>query len=1004
MFALNKFCIILTPEVKSNKSLNTNHLFMNTYKYLCLLLLLPLSVLAQTKVTGTVVDDQGIPIPSINILVEDTQRGTTTDFDGNYSIDVNDGEVLVYSYLGFKTQKVTFTGQSKIDISLLPDQEQLEEVVLIGYGSSKKKDLTGSVTSISEKDFTKGNIITPENLINGRVAGVSVNTGGAPGSGSAIRIRGGGSLFANNDPLIVVDGLPLSNDTPGGSRSVLSSINPNDIESFSVLKDAAATAIYGNRASAGVIIIKTKQGTKNLSVDINSNIGFYTLPNKVDVFSADEFRSLVTQRFPNQVDRLGNANTDWQDAIYRTGKSIDNNVSIRGQLFDKIPIRLSLGRFQQEGIRKTSEFARTSASIAVNPTFFDDHLRVNLNANFSRESNRFANGVEGAAISFDPTQPIFDSNSPFDGFFEFSSLNQFNQNAIQNPLASLLQRQNNSNMSRFYGNLNLDYRLHFLPEARVIVNLGLDDANGRGTNELSRNSVGGVFEETSSGVNYFGNYLKYENQDRNTLFDAYFKYDNEIVEGIDLRGTVGYSYQKFETTDFTTFDTRVLTPQAPDTFVAPDLVLIGYIGRAFVTIKDKYIFSYSARRDGSSRFAEDNKWGFFQSAAFSWNISDENFLKDSNAISNLKLRASYGETGQQAIGNLVIGTQGINLSQENSFAIIGNNPIQAAFPTASNPNLTWETAKTINLGLDFGFANDRITGSVDVYTRDTEDLFVFAPIPEGTSFTNQIDQNAGTLNTQGVEVGLNAQIFDAKGDKDKFDWNLNYNVTFIDQNVDELANGADINTGSIAGGTGGFIQRLSQGFQPNSFYVYNQVYDSNGAPIEGAYADLNGDNQITPEDRYLYKDPNVNVFMGLQSTMNYKSFDFSFNLRANLGNYVYNNFNASNAQFRRISFVEGVLQNLPTSVQDTNFQVTENVQLSDYYIENASFLRMDNIQFGYTFNPSKNSNSTLRISAGVQNVFVITEYSGLDPEIFNGIDNTIYPRARTFLFGMNYNF
>ena len=977
---------------------------MNTIKYLCLLLILPLSVLSQNKVEGTVLDDQSIPVPGINILVEGTERGTTTDFDGNYSLEVSQGEVIVFSYLGFKTKRVTYTGQNRINVTLELDTAQLDEVVLIGYGASKKKDLTGSVTSITEDDFTKGNIATPENLINGRVAGVTVNTSGAPGSGSEIRIRGGGSLNANNSPLIVIDGLPLSNDTPGGGRSILSSINPNDIESFSVLKDAAATAIYGNRASAGVIIIKTKQGTKNLDVQFNTNIGIANLTDQVDVFNANDFRALVAQQRPQDVGLLGDANTNWQDEIYGTGKQLENNLSIRGQLFDALPVRLSIGRFEQEWIRRTSEFARNSVSLALNPTFFDDHLRVNLNANYTRETNRFAAGVEGGAIRFDPTQPVRDPNSPFDGFFEYSDLNNRNQLAIQNPLAALLQRQNNTKANRWFGNLNLDYRLHFLPEARVVVNLGLDDTSGSGSNELSRNSVGGNFIQNDDGMfDYFGSFSEFTTDSRNTLFDAYFKYDKDITESITLRSTIGYSYQKFENSSFTTNDVRAVVPIESDVFTAPDLVLIGYIGRAFVTIEDKYIFSYSVRRDGSSRFAEGNKWGTFQSAAFSWNISDENFLKDSRVISNLKLRTSYGETGQQEIGNRLIGTQSIDTSQPNAFVIIGGNAVPAAFPVASNPNLTWETAKTINIGLDYGLFDNRITGSIDAYTRDTENLLVDGPVPEGSNFTNIITQNSGTLNTKGLEIGINGQVFDANGDKDKFDWNLNYNVTFIEQEIDQLVNGTDINVGNIAGGTGGFIQRHSEGLSPNTFFVYNQIYDDNGNPIEGAYSDLNGDNIINDSDRYYYRDPLHNVVMGIQSTMKYKKFDFSFNMRANIGGSLYNNFNSSNAQYRALS-IGNTLQNLPTSVLQTNFNNTENVQLSDYFIENASFLRMDNMQIGYTFDGYSDSNMSMRLSFGVQNVFVITDYSGLDPEVPGGIDNTIYPRARTFLLGVNLNF
>jgi len=977
---------------------------MNTFKIYCLFLFFPLTFYAQQTVQGTVVDDQGLPVPSINIVVEGTQRGTTTDFDGNYSIELSNGEVLVFSYIGFKTQKVTYTGQSRIDIALELDQEQLDEVVLIGYGSSTKKDLTGSVTSVTEDDFTKGNIQTPENLISGRVAGVTVTTGGEPGAGGQIRIRGGGSLNASNDPLIVVDGLPLG-DAPGGSRSILSSINPNDIESFSILKDAAATAIYGNRASGGVIIIQTKKGTKDFKVDFNSSLAFSELPDRIDVFTADEFRSLVSERFPDRVNLLGDANTDWQDAIYRTGVQTDLNLSVRGQLFETLPVRLSLGRFENEAILKTSEFERNAVSLAVNPSFLDDHLRINLNANYARENNRFAAGVQGDALRFDPTQPVFDENSFFDGYFEYSSINAFNQLANRNPLAALEQRINEAAIDRFYGNLNIDYRLHFLPEARVVFNLGMDDSSTSGSNVLSERSVNGFVDEPQDGVaNYFGFNEQYTTDIRNTLFDAFFKYDNDVTENINIRGTLGYSYQKFENKSFTTFNQNVLEPQTPQEFIEPDLVLIGYLGRVFVTLNDKYIFNYSIRRDGSSRFAEGNKWGTFQAASFSWNVSEEDFLVDSEVVSNLKLRLSYGETGQQAIGNRVIGTQGIELGLENSSTFINGVPIQSAFPTASNPNLTWETARTFNVGLDYGFFNNRITGSIDAYHRDTDDLFIFAPVPEGTTFTNEIDQNAGTLNTIGLEFGLNAQVFDAKGDAKKFDWNLNYNITFLDQEISELAGGVDINTGNIAGGTGGFIQRFSEGFPPNAFYVYNQVYDADGNPIEGAYADLNGDNQITEDDRYLFRKPLADVTMGLQSTMSYNNWDLTMNMRASLGNYNYNNFNSSNAQFNRISFNEGVLSNLPTSVLDTNFQVTENVQLSDYYIEDASFFRMDNIQLGYTFYNINDNNASLRLSGTVQNAFIITEYSGLDPEIFGGIDNTIFPRARTFLFGMNFNF
>ena len=976
---------------------------MNTFKLLCLLFLLPLSVLSQNPISGSVLDEKGIPIPGVNILIENTQRGTTTDFDGNYTIDISDGEVLVFSYLGFKTQEITYTGQTEINVTLKNDTDQLEEVVLIGYGTSTKKDLTGSVTAITEKEFTKGNIITPENLISGRVSGVTVKTSGAPGSGSEIRIRGGGSLNANNQPLIVVDGLPLSNDNVGGGRSILSSINPNDIESFSILKDASATAIYGNRASAGVIIIKTKKGSKKFEVDFNYTAGVYSLNDQIDVFSADSFRRLIAQERPQDIDKLGDANTDWQNEIYRVANSFDHNLSVRGQLFDKIPVRLSLGRLDQQGIRLTSEFERNSVSTSINPTFFDDHLRVNLNANYTRESNRFADGVEGAAIRFDPTQPVRDPNSPFGGFFEYFDPDNNNEPLLgtRNPVASLLQRQNKADVDRFYGNFNLDYRLHFLPQVRAVVNLGLDDSSGSGTNELSRNSING---ERFGDGSFNGSFSRFTSDIRNTLFDAYLKFDDDITDDISLRGTVGYSYQEFTNESFSTGETREEAQiDDADVNTLPDVVLIGYIGRAFVSYKDKYIASYSVRRDGSSRFAQGNKWGTFQSAALSWNVSDEKFLKDSKFISNLKLRASYGETGQQEIDPRIIGLESFATSQPTAQVIFGGAPITAGFPIARNEGLTWETAKTYNVGIDYGFFNDRLTGSIDVYTRDTEDLFVTAPVPEGSNFTNTIEQNSGTLNTEGLEFGINALIFDAKGDADKFDWNVNYNFTLLNQELDELANDSDITVGGIGGGTGGFIQLHSVGHAPNSFWVFNQIYDDNGRPIEGAYADLNGDNIINDDDRYLFRDPDADIVMGFQSTMNYKNFDFSFNMRASIGNYVYNNVNSARAQ---LSFLQDntALGNIPTQVLETGFQNTSDVIRSDIYIENASFLRMDNFQVGYTFQDVVQKNTTLRFWAGMNNVFTITDYSGLDPEVFGGIDNTIFPRPQTFLIGANFKF
>ncbi|WP_188407077.1 SusC/RagA family TonB-linked outer membrane protein [Psychroflexus salis] len=979
---------------------------MQTLKRLSLLLmLLPISIFAQNQVSGVVTDNTGIPIPGVEVTIVDTDRGTSTDFDGKFTLEVNNGETIKIAYLGYKTQRISYTSQTKLEITLQPDQDVLEEVVLVGYGSSRKKDITGSVSSLSEKDFTKGNIISSTDLLQGRAAGVNITTGGgAPGSPAAIRIRGGGSLGASNDPLIVIDGLPLENVAPGGARSILSTINPSDIESFTVLKDASAAAIYGNRASAGVIIIETKKGSKEFQVDYNYAAGVYTRFNEVDVFNARDFRQLITERRPDDVNKLGNANTNWQDEIYRTALSTDHNISIRGNILNRIPTRVSVGYLEQDGLRLTSEYQRTNASVALNPTFFKDHLRINLNANFSQEKNRFAPAVEGAALRFDPTRPVRDPNSPFGGFFEYfddGSGTPVPELTVRNPVATLLQRNDRTETNRYYGNLNLDYRFHFLPEMKAVVNLGLDVAEGSGRNILSPESAQGYNSENE----LVGSEGFFENTRRNYLADGYLNYKKDLFKDFNADFTVGYSYQRFEDDGFSVANLR--DPQFNDRVetASIDLVLVAYFARAVFNYEDKYVLTSTYRRDGSSRFSDENRWGDFFSGAFAWNIMEEDFMSNQTTFDNLKLRAGVGQTGQQEIGprGIYLANYDVARNVDQSNYMFGNTPIVPGLPTGRNTKAQWETATTYNVGIDFAFFNNRLSGSVDVYHRETEDLYVFAGVPDGANFSNFFDQNNGTLETQGLEIELGGIIFDAEGNKDKFDWSLNYNITFMDQEITSLANGESIRTGGIGGGTGGTIQLQQVGAAPNAFHVFNQIYDANGNPIEGAYADLDGDNVITENDRYLYRNPMPDITMGLQSTMSYKNFDFTFNLRASLGNYNYNNVNSANAQYNLLQ-QQSTIGNIPRSVLDTNFNFTENVIFSDIYIEDASFLRMDNIQLGYTFENFFQKGNNFRVYAGVQNAFIITDYSGLDPEIFGGIDNTIYPRPRTFLVGANVNF
>lgn len=965
------------------------------------LLLFPIIMFGQQTVTGKVTEATGnTALPGVGVIIKGTARGSATDFDGNYSIDnVKPGDVLVFSFVGFNTKEITVGNNKTINVALTESTETLDEIVLIGYGTTTVKDATGSVSAVTEKDFNQGNIVTPANLITGRVAGVNVTSDGTPGGGSTIRIRGGSSLGASNDPLIVIDGLPISNSNVGGSTSILASLNPNDIESFSVLKDASSTAIYGSRASNGVIIITTKKGKQTFQVDVNFKTSYQTLADKIDVFTADEYRNIIADRVAAgqsgiSVAQLGTANTDWQDEIYQEKFTFDQNISLSGSILENMPARLSIGNTQQPGLRRTSKFERTSATLNLNPTFFDQSLKVNLNANVSSENNRFADGVEGSALYFDPTQPVYDATSPFGGFFEYHTAGEPN-NAPRNPVASLLQRNNSSVVERLFGNLELDYKFKFLPDLRAVLNLGYDRSTGSGSNILSDESINGF--RTAINTPFLGSASYYTSERKNTLLDGYFVYNKELGN-VNVEATAGYSYQKFTGEDFNTGNT--IDPDAvSDVYTHPDIVLIGFFGRTNLSFFDKYLLTLSYRRDGTSRFSKDNRWGNFPAAAVAWKIHEENFLKNSNTISTLKLRLGWGITGQQDIeasyaylGRHVTGDA---VSQY----IFGNTPIVVGIPQSRFEDIKWEETTTYNAGFDFGLFNDKIDGSIEVFLKESKDLLANVAVADGSNFSNAGWQNIGQFTSKGIELSIGADVIS----NDNFNWNLNYNANINRTEIDKLAFGQDIEVGGIAGGTGSRIQLHREGFSPYSYYVYKQLYDASGAPIEGAYADINQDGLINSSDRYIYKKPNADITMGLQSSMNYKNFDLTFNLRASIGNYMYNNVNSDRAQYNDLQAVTA-LGNLPVSVLESNFVETSNVLLSDYFIENASFLKMDNITFGYTFNKFTKDLSSIYVFGGVQNVFTITNYSGLDPEIFGGIDNTIYPRARTFLMGANIKF
>ncbi|POS02657.1 iron complex outermembrane receptor protein [Flavobacterium croceum DSM 17960] len=971
-------------------------------KLLFLLLLLPFGMYAQGNLEGNVIDSKtSLPLSGVNVKVQNVSNGTITDSEGRFKLTkIKNGDVISFSSVGYKKQTIVFSNQGSVTIKLEEEANTLQEVVVqVGYGSVKKKDATGSVSVISAKDFNKGAIVTTENLLNGRVAGVTINSGGgAPGTGSTIRVRGGSSLFGSNDPLIVIDGLPIENNTDKniGSTSILASINPSTIESISVLKDASATAIYGSRAASGVILITTKKGTKKLAVDYNFQYGSGSLVKKIDVFNADQYRSLIAQYRPLDVSKLGNANTDWQDEIYRRTDFVDNNISVRGNLFNAIPTRLTVGNTYQEGLRLTNSFNRTTAGLALNPTFFKDHLKVRLNANYTNEKNRFADGVEGSAIRFDPTQPVYDSTSIYGGFFEYynHANGELTTQTPRNPVAQLLQTYDTGKNNRYYGNFELDYKFHFLPALRAVVNVGFDEANGERTKLVGTNAATAA---SNNNIPYGTNEYS-ESMRKNKLLDAYFVY-NKAYNDFNFDVTAGYSYQKWDSDYY--YSNNILNPTytGPTKVVEWDRVLISYFGRSNINFKNKYLLTLTARADKSSKFDSSNRTGFFPGAAFAWKMK-EDFFKNNNTISDMKLRLGVGTSGQQDVGNNNDYIQIYNLGNPNSQYYFGSSATAIAVSAKMSSGLKWETTYTYNAGIDYGLFNNRVTGSLDVYYKDSKNLIARVATADGSNFSNTSWQNIGSLSNRGVEFNVNFEAVKAEN----FNWNMNFNTSAYQRKIEELKKVSYIRVGENLAGTGTQGQAYMVGYAPFSYLVYKQLYDNAGKPIEGAYADLNGDGVINASDKYIYRNADPKVTFGFASNMNYKNLDFSFNLRASVGNRVFNQVAASKAQYSQLS-TGNALGNIPTSVVDTNFNTTSDVVLSDLYVENGSFLRMDNITLGYTFPKWLEGKASLRLSAGCQNAFLITKYSGLDPEIGNnGVDSTIYPRQRQLLFGVNMKF
>ena len=888
-------------------------------------------------------------------------------------------------------------------------QRDIEQVVLIGYGKQKKTDLTGSIASVTAKDFN-GGATSPDQLIQGKAPGVTVTgNGGNPGAGSTIRIRGGASLTASNDPLIVIDGVPMDFDKLSGASNPLSLINPNDIESFDVLKDASAAAIYGSRASNGVILVTTKKGTSGkFRVNFSTLASVSTKMGNQDVLSPDDFRNYVIANAPQQkyIDMLGTANTVWQDKIYQTAWGTDNNIAFTGGI-KKLPYRLSIGYTDQNGIVRTNEFRRTSVGLNLTPKFFDNHLSVTANVKGTLTDNRFNASVIGASQFFDPTQAVYDYSAIGDkvgNYWEWflpdsngNRTDKINVNGASNPVASLAARRDVSTVYRGLGNIQLDYKLHFLPDLHINVNAGYDyqKSNGHVTE----------YNGYRATINTLGTSRKYEQEKSNKLFESFLNYIKDI-DAIDTKVDImgGYSYQNFH--EFTpgtmTYNGNPTYNTQPSLDYEKRLVLLSFYGRGIFTIANKYILTGSIRRDGSSRFYNgvdlNNVWGTFVSASGAWKIKNEKFLKDSKLFSDLKLRAGWGQTGQQEVGGWYNAFPSYNISSPTAEYGFAEVYYPMYKPNQYNPNITWETTDTVNAGLDFGFWKNRITGSIDWFKKYTSRLLADVQVPAG-EFSNKNIKNVGEMETDGIEFLINVNPVKTED----FNWDFSFNVAHYNPKVtkfNDVAPGYMIAQGDISGGVGNKVQVHAVGYTPFSFNVYQQIYDTNGKPIEGAYVDRNGDGKIDVSDKYLYKSTTPDATFGFSTKLRYKNWDLSTSLRAVLGNYVYNNF-ASQSNVESIA-TNDFMNNLSSVAANYGFK---NVQYwSDIFVENASFIRMDNLTLGYNFGDVLKNGSNLRVYAMGQNLFVITKDSGVDPEIFGNIDNGFYQRPKVYSLGLNYQF
>lgn len=991
-----------------------------------LLTTLPFTMMAQGSRTvhGNVTDEQGEPLIGVTVMAVGSQQGAVTDFDGNYTITVGDGvRQLQFSYVGYEKQTVDIA--SSTHNIVLTGDNQLKEVVVIGYGVQKKTDLTGAISSVGEKDFNHGVITSPEQLVNGKISGVQItNSGGSPTAGATIRIRGGASLNASNDPLIVIDGVPMEiGQGITGSGNPLSLINPNDIETMTVLKDASSTAIYGSRASNGVILITTKKGIKGNKpkITFSTTNSLATVAKTVDMMSLSEMQQVVAkygtarqkgvagipdseeaQAWHDQVYAgaigLGTA-TDWNDQIYRDAWGTDNNLSIAGTIGKHLPYRVSVGYMHQAGILKTDWSQRATAGINLSPSFFNDYLKFNINLKGTTNQNRFANqSAIWGGLTRNPYAPVYTSNDAFLGFHEaIDDAGVPITGATANPAGLLDYTLDKSSVKRFVGNIDVDYKFHFLPDLKLHMTGGYDYSNGKGTVYVPAEAYSGY---TSGGSNYAYGPQKLQNR----LFTVYLNYHKELEgslpQTIDVMA--GRDYQFWRMT-IDTYKKYNVAGDVQSTIVTKpqEHCLQSYYGRLNYTLLDRYMLTATLRADCSSRFADGHKWGTFPSVAFAYNIAREGFFKPlQNTINDLKLRVSYGVTGQQdGIDNYGFMST-YTLSELGASYQLGDKFLKSYAPSSANPDRVWETTKAFNVGIDLGFLNNRFTASVDYYYRKTSDLLATVPISAGTNFGKEILKNVGNIDSQGLEFSFNANIISTKN----WQWVLSGNATWQKVRIKNLRTNPlapEVNTpqGWVESH---YVQVLTEGYAPYSFYVYKQIYDeATGKPVEGLYADLNGDGIIDQNDRYHYHSPAPDWIFGLSTSLTWKRLTLSASLRANVGNYMYNRLAMNTGAWGTVFYNDYQMNLMSRSYLDTQF--TSRQYESDHYVENASFLKMDNISIGYNFGQISKYLS-MNASFMVQNVFTITKYSGLDPEVNGGIDGQMYPRPRTYSLTLGFEF